>query len=376
MAPGKTNHDSNRIVKNSIMAYLHSLYIQSIECSIVEHRWWYYGRMLHAIQDSYSDAHCARDTDRAAMPIRFFQNYVSQDGSKHAISDSTVQEDLQNLAADKLSHDQAAVVSQVRDRKPKLYRKALEMSTQLLDVLWTNTHVSGSLYPDNIWDKVLPILENVFLFDSDQYADSSAGQSLPEYAKDAPYTRYRDATLHSDTVAPDRQKQRVEKKTRGHREGEEQKPIAYRVFVHSLTAQSLEDADTFAGKSDGFFRMNVGPGHPFQSDVAHPDSKGVYRWLVSHSFAGLLSDVLYIHMYDSDTILGVPTPENSDHIGVGSVNIFKLLATWREKQAREEKKGKSRFAARRSPFASTTISLGNGHDVEMKFKLQEYESEH
>jgi hypothetical protein len=319
------NRETNGQVKTAIIVFLKSLYLDSRLVS-EEKQWWFYGRMLHTIQDSYSDAHCARDTSHPSMPIHFFQDYRKQTMSDHSVSDQNPIEFREKLH-DLSKHFQN---SDFTVRKHKLYAKAFEMTKEFFRLVWTPTTAANGN-----WPAIEKLLDRVFVFDSLEWENAPAGGSLPEFAADKANARDREQKVYGNeafnpfsTVLPFLM--------------DDKRPVtAYAMWPVSLTIKSISMTGARSGdwhsKNDPFLLIRAGSGKVFQSQeatpqryrtrrrVLQPDREGStysdYDWELHHTFECHLGDDLSISVYDSDNVLSAPSKDDGDLLGTSLVNV-------------------------------------------------------
>jgi hypothetical protein len=319
-AMASTLNGRNSDVYDALSAYLHSLYEQSrhVDDDI---RWWYYGRMLHAFQDSHSDAHCARDTDKEDLPIHFFQDYSKQSMGNHGTSDTSPEEDEKKIAELKAEGGaeataEAAKISKILKKKRKLYARAGRLSAKLLNVVWTNRRKGTDFPAVNIWSAVQAVIYEVFNFDdSSEYGSwsrASAGGSLPLYAADPSDAR----ELSDFGETPTERSQKYPHTLHGSS-----------VTFTKIVGRDMYDADLI-GTSDPFIVIEV-PGEASYQTEAAPPSK--YRqkknedvWILHHESRADHDATIHFTVYDSDTMIGIPKPEDSELMGKGSLNIRDL----------------------------------------------------
>jgi C2 domain len=329
MSSGTNKHETNGAVVSAITLYLKELYEDSRKAQPVEHRWWYYGRILHAIEDSYSDAHVNRANDED-LSVRFFENYADQDGHKHSISDDSPEHDLEliNEARADNDLDDADIKLRLKLQKHKklLWRRAEEMSIAFLRIVWDNVASSpGEAAPDK-WKEIRKFLdENVYYFSS-AWLMAGAGGSVPEYAKKGVKGRNRDSYVHGD-FTPD------EKLFMHDLNYVMQQPESNRVtvIITHITGHNLHDADLI-GESDAFVVIKSGKLTPFQTQTVAPtamrrQSKEFdVEWNLFREMSLPASTVMHIEVYDSDTLIGVPKPEDSDFMGKGEITFEDFLS--------------------------------------------------
>jgi hypothetical protein len=325
MASGLNSAESNSDVEVAIEIYLNGLY-QSSRTASPAHRWWYYGRILHTIQDSYSDAHCARNVDSPRLPIHFFQNYAEQSMRKHSSSDTSPEEDAAKLAdmSDSTESDEREALQRILGRKKKLAARALKMSIAFLKLVWDNVPTDGETRAPSKWWHVRTLLSDVFHFENAQWLEAAAGGSLPAYASDA---------AHARALSDVGERKAKDGAFRG----------AYGVYVaiSKIVATGLHDEDII-GSSDPFIvittenrekddKDNTGGNTntlphrskqvSFQTQTAPPSkmrkSKSTFEWELSHEFRGAPERQLTFTVYDSDTLIGIPRASNSELLGSG-----------------------------------------------------------
>jgi C2 domain len=310
--------ETNSHVKKAILTYLHGLYEESRSVP-EEQRWWFYGRMLHAIEDSFSDAHCARNVDAPNLPIRFFQDYSKQVMAKHGASDTSPTEDKAAFAKSSTDKD-VALKKKIAARKQKLYAQALHVSKEFLSIVFTagGRDAKGKLSPTmtkDLWPSIKQLLDTkVFVFDSLKWKDAGSGGSLPDYAKDAKDARALD---------------KVETENRGRDTRLDLTQLAAILTITRIEGVGLVDKDT-VGQSDPFvvFSNPSIVGTPFQTVEVLPGSRSTGRdgklrvvWNLNHDFTGPMYQALTLRVYDNDRLVGMPTPDGSDFMGEGKIKL-------------------------------------------------------
>jgi C2 domain len=321
-AMASTLNGRNSDVYDALTAYLHSLYDQSREVDD-DVRWWYYGRMLHAFQDSHSDAHCARDTEHADLPIHFFQDYSKQSMGNHGMSDTSPEEDEKKMAeliteGKKESTAEAAKISKILKKKKKLYARAEKLSAKLLNIVWDNGRNRAGEKAADRWFEIMSVIEQVFNFDvSSKHGPwrlAAAGGSLPLYAADPS-----DARELSDF---------------GSLSVEGMKLIVHphdaqevTVSITKLVGRDMYDADLI-GTSDPFIVIKIDGEEPYQTEAAppskHRQKKNEDQWILHYELDVSKDATIHFTVYDSDTMIGIPKPEESDLMGKASVHIPKI----------------------------------------------------
>jgi C2 domain len=319
MASTLNHHNSD--VYDALTAYLHSLYEQSRHVDD-DVRWWYYGRMLHAFQDSHSDAHCARDTDKEDLPIHFFQDYSKQSMGNHGMSDTSPEEDEKKIAELKAEGDaeataEAAKISKILKKKRKLYARAEKLSAKFLDLVWDNRRTDeGTSEAKNNWFLIRAVVDEIFNFDNHSkfgsWKKSDAGGSLPLYAADP--SDARELSDFGGVVA--------RKAMKGVR-----RPIMVVLAINKIVGRNMYDADLF-GSSDPFIVIEVDGKKPYQTEAAPPSKyrqkKNEDVWILHHEMRVGQDAVLKFTVYDSDTMIGIPKPEESDLMGKGTLKVADL----------------------------------------------------
>jgi hypothetical protein len=326
MSSGANRHETNSAVMAAVTLYVKELYEDSRKAQPVEHRWWYYGRILHAIEDSYSDAHVAR-VDNEKMSIRFFENYADQDGHKHSISDDSPGEDVQLIEEARADNDlddkDIKLRQKLQRRKKSLWRRAEEMSIAFLRMVWDNVASKpGEAAPDK-WKEIVELLENeIYVFDGAWFT-AAAGGSLREYTKEGVKGRSRDKYdfgAHSAFFLQHNMKYMMQHVSAG----------MVRLGITHITGKDLHEAD-WIGQSDAFVVMQTGTMSTFQTQAAAPTAlhrrskEFDFEWNIHHFILLPESTVVYFKVYDSDTFIGIPKPEDSDHMGEGEITLMDFL---------------------------------------------------
>jgi hypothetical protein len=361
-----TNHQ----VYSAIKVNLRELYTQSRRATD-EQRWWWYGRMLHCIQDSYSDAHAARDLQNENLPITFFENYAMQKMKLHSLSDSSPDADDEELAEAKAKSgtkdeetDRIKLLSKLNQRKKKLYNMAQNKTAEFLRIVWKNRGTNGRKNAPNVWPEIKEFLDTVFQF-ADTYADfdtSVTGGSLPEYAVDEKHSRRRDwyeqsSRHHSAITAPKlggvftrgiRSMQLRRKELPGvHGYSTEvfNRPATLSVdprvtsssllHLRRIVARNLASGDTFGSnevfivvKTDserGRYQTEVAVPHKLRTHDSDEDVFNMEHTLYEHAFLG--HGKVKFYAYDSDRVVGVPTEAESNLIGEGEAKLSDFKPT-------------------------------------------------
>jgi hypothetical protein len=324
-AMASTLNGRNSNVYDALTAYLHSLYDQSRQVDD-DVRWWYYGRMLHAFQDSHSDAHCARDTDKENLPIHFFQDYSKQSMGNHGMSDTSPEEDEKKIAELKAEGGaeataEAAKVAKILKKKRKLYARAEKLSARLLTVVWDNRRERAGYRATDRWFEVMSVIDEVFNFDRhsefSSWSRAAAGGSLPLYAADPS-----DARELSDfgSLSNDKFKLALRPKNAN----------IVTVSINKIVGRNMYDADLI-GSSDPFIVIQADGEKPTQTEAAPPSKyrqqKNEDVWILHHEVRAAKTATIHFTVYDSDTMVGIPKPEDSDLMGKGSMKVSKLLYT-------------------------------------------------
>jgi hypothetical protein len=341
MASGMNAIETNIDVKESLFRYIKYLYDKS-RWAIDEKRWWYYGRILHAIQDSYSDAHCARDTDNMpTLPIRFFENYSNQEGSLHALSDTSPSEDAEALRAKDGDEAELKLRRDLLPRKRKLWNRAIEMSKEFLRIVFVDgsrkdksTHrryVYENTTVDQ-WPQVEKVLQKVFALDkANGWDHAEAGGTKTQYTKEG-------AEGRSDQGRPEikvprawdgsKTLSRLMTSTAG-------KPESFKEYTLVMTkvlGQDFGSGDIF-GENEVWFMVRGTDltGAPYHSEVSQPVSRkevdGILtnKWEFSRKFIGVGRSSVHFDVYDSDTLLGLPEPHEKDLIGQGKIHVHDFI---------------------------------------------------
>jgi C2 domain len=328
MSSGTNKHETNGAVVSAITLYLKELYEDSRKAQPVEHRWWYYGRILHAIEDSYSDAHVNRANDED-LSVRFFENYADQDGHKHSISDDSPEHDLEliNEARADNDLDDADIKLRLKLQKHKklLWRRAEEMSIAFLRIVWDNVaSTPGEAAPDK-WREIAKLLDSeIYSFDSSWFT-ATAGGSVPEYAKKGVKGRGRDAY---DFGVRTEDEQLIQHNLNYMMQHVSSKLIE--LTVTHITGKDLYDADLI-GESDPFIVIETGQVASFQTQAVAPTAmrrrskEFDVEWKLDHHIMLPETTVIYFKVYDSDTLIGVPKPEDSDFMGEGEITLIDWL---------------------------------------------------
>jgi C2 domain len=322
-AMASTLNGRNSDVYEALIAYLHSLYEQSRRVDD-DVRWWYYGRMLHTFQDSHSDAHCARDTDKEDLPIHFFQDYSKQSMGNHGMSDTSPEEDEKKIAELKAEGDaeataEAAKIAKILKKKKKLYARAEKLSAQFLEAVWDNNRDESGGRNEAVdqWGHVRDVIDKVFNFDRNSNRESwslaAAGGSLPLYAADPSDARELSdfgevsTMLHDSVLHPWSRKSTVS--------------------ISRIVARDMYDADLI-GTSDPFIVIEVDGEEPYQTESAPPSKyrqkKNEDVWILHHEMRAEHDATIHFTVYDSDTMVGIPKPEESELMGKGSIKISEL----------------------------------------------------
>jgi C2 domain len=321
-AMASTLNGRNSDVYDALIAYLHSLYEQSRRVDD-DVRWWYYGRMLHAFQDSHSDAHCARDTDKANLPIHFFQDYSKQSMGNHGTSDTSPEEDEKKIAELLAEGGEEAIaetakVSKILKKKKKLYARAEKLSAQFLKAVWDNNRQNGrNNEAVDQWYRVKVVIDKVFNFDRSSKGESwslaAAGGSLPLYAADPA-----DARELSDFG---------EVSTKRHISKFDLRSRKSTVSISRIVGRDMYDADLI-GTSDPFIVIKVEGEEPYQTEAAPPSKyrqkKNEDVWILHHELRAAFDATIHFTVYDSDTMIGIPKPEDSDLMGKGTLKVSEL----------------------------------------------------
>jgi hypothetical protein len=313
----------NYEVKNAIMVYCKNMYEASREATESK-RWWYYGRILHLIEDSYSDAHVARNIDDPLLPIRFFQNYAVQDGHKHGISDTKPEEDEESIKAGaKKPNADIKLMQKIAARKKKLYAQAMLMSERFLEIVFvggSRDSIEGPKKSKDLWPRIKDVLDAVFTFDLPTWSGAVAGSSLPEYAKEGVNGR----KLDSHDYAPGPGSQLVD---------QPQESLSFSltqvIGVDLVKADAIGDSDPFIVITGDGVR-----GTPFQTTEALPmshrmsNSKSEVVWDLDHDFVGDKTSELTLTVYDSDTLIGVPSVADSDLLGIATIKLHDFFSQY------------------------------------------------
>jgi hypothetical protein len=348
--PGTNAELTNAGVKNAIIAYLKGLYARA-RMSEPAKRWWYFGRMLHTVQDSYSDAHCARDLDASDdLPIRFFQNYAHQGMSKHAESDTSSDElthevDEYQKNDKKLKHFFHSTMYLMR--KSLLQQKAQAMSIELLHVLARDAKPSTGYgsgvfingQHDN-WKQVLYVLNRVFVFADEKWANALTGGTLEEYSVKPQYNRARDQNefriFQGTSMAMRDAAAGVYGSHSRPQEANRRLPLsvlrtASIKLMRAAVFGDFSHADLLGG-AELYLRITVGSYPAIQTETAMFDSGSKYAamtkaagsWDLSHAYNVELHDMITIELYDDDKAFGVPDPAESDLLGRAAQSCFAI----------------------------------------------------
>jgi hypothetical protein len=312
------NPVTNDKVLASIKVNMRELYVQSRRATD-EQRWWWYGRMLHCIQDSYSDAHVARDFGQNDLPITFFQNYAQQKMKLHALSDSSPVDDAKELAGvrfhGKKGTEKTKKLALLAQRKRRLYAMAQTKTTEFLRIVWNNRRKPGRAEARDLWPQIDRYLNSVFVFSTQfglDWAAAPTGGSLPDYAANPSNARLRNwfsiayAFWSKLTTSM------------SHYFGVDM----FTLSLKRIVARDLASGDTF-GSNEVFIVVKTVI-DTFQTDVAvphklrtHKEDEDVFN--LDHTLYG--SGMVQFSVYDSDRVVGVPTQAESDLIGEGEVHI-------------------------------------------------------
>jgi hypothetical protein len=345
MASGMNAIETNIDVKESLFRYIKYLYDKS-RWAIDEKRWWYYGRILHAIQDSYSDAHCARDTDNMpTLPIRFFENYSNQEGSLHALSDTSPSEDAEALRAKDGDEAELKLRRDLLPRKRKLWNRAIEMSKEFLRIVFVDgsrkdksTHrryVYENTTVDQ-WPQVEKVLQKVFALDeANGWDKAEAGGTKTQYTKEGATGRSdkgRGRLPNTDTWKGAKTLRSLfHTESWNHDDG----PVTHReidMVMTKVLGQDFGSGDIF-GENEVWFMVRGADlgGAPYHSEVSQPISRkevdGILtnKWEFNRKFVGHWKTTLVFDVYDSDTLLGLPEPHEKDLIGKGRIKISEFF---------------------------------------------------
>jgi C2 domain len=323
-AMASTLNGRNADVYDALIAYLHSLYDQSRRVDD-DVRWWYYGRMLHAFQDSHSDAHCARNTDKEDLPIHFFQDYSKQSMGNHGMSDTSPEEDEKKIAELKAEGGaeataEAAKVAKILKKKIKLYARAEKISAKLLRVVWSNAReIEGTDgVAEDRWTDVKAVIDEVFNFDHSTdfgtWKQAAAGGSLPLYAADPS-----DARELSDFGDLPKDHGKLPLRSKADRKAT--------ASITKIIGRDMYDADLI-GTSDPFIVIKVEGEEPYQTEAAPPSKyrqkKNEDQWILHHEMSVAKDATIHFTVYDSDTMIGIPKPEESDLMGKGTLKVSAL----------------------------------------------------
>jgi len=277
---GKTNGE----VRKTIIERMKSLYDEFRKADR-NTRFWYVGQMLHCIQDSFSDAHAARDVDDKELPLLFFQDYKAQNGKLHGVADINIDEgdcdakfDMKGDA--NLQH--LWKTSDIHRIKRVLWEKALQISTDLIKMLDKNaaTHFGAG---DDQWDsKLKAFFENVvFKFKNAEWEKAKPGGSLPLYAKDASVARRRDQLVVS---------------SRGTFHSADSKFIT----IVKLSAGAFLNADLFGTAVEPYAIVDVNGQH-FKLAVKEMKSNDdEVEWIINRQVRVGATDSIVIKIYDKD----------------------------------------------------------------------------
>jgi hypothetical protein len=324
---------TNDDVVKQIKVYMRKLYQESRDVS-PEKRWWYYGRMLHTIQDSYSDAHVARDVGQPGLPVHFFQNYAKQLAEHHAIADSSIEDDEKAIKDDPDSAS-SKLRARILRRKAQLYTTAVARSTELLDLLWDgaydNTRAGTS---DDLWPSIDKLLDKVYLFPNNRWRKAITGGALPSYNSKADSISGRlldQMEYGSFDTNPMELSDTMHKHLNGY----------VRLTITKIVATNLPSAD-FIGTTDPFLTISNGLHTLFvagEGELQKPKtsvkgsrkrkqtSQPEFVWELDHSRDMMLYTPLEIDVYDSDVVLAVPRPEDSEWLGMGKIDPAEFLAS-------------------------------------------------
>jgi hypothetical protein len=330
---------TNADVRSKIFIYLEDLYAQSRHAS-PQQRWWYYGRMLHCLQDSYSDSHVARNeepsTYDAGVHVHFFQDYSSQVGAKHALSDSSPQQDEKRIKqAEQDGEDQSDEIKTLKQRLPRkriLYAEALRMSSKVLRALWYNTRRSETSPADDLWvSKLQPIFGEVFSMGLTQWSTAPTGGSLPTYANDGRYSeRQRKEMAFGVELNARHVLDRII-------------PSAYlNVILTKIRAFNVPtDADVFSA-TDPYIRIvSSATGQAVQTRVLSKSAvlsnreaarsgrttakTMTYEWNMRLSMRLADYASISIVLYDADNLRGVPQPSSSELLAQTMISAVDFL---------------------------------------------------
>jgi C2 domain len=304
---------TNEQVRKDIIFYIKDLY-HSSKFGEPETRWWYYGRIIHCIQDSYSQAHVARDIKTPGYPIRFFQDYGKQQGKLHAVADSAPLADLDEIRKSSSSSSDVENAVYLRKAllsdKQKLYTRMLAMTRKFLEIVWDDDYRPYTTRKGSKWGEIDQFLnEEVFVFDSPKWRVAMAGGTLPGFAVDGEKGREMDQSVpHRATEWP---LQMVD-------------GFPLEIEIIEIQATGLKSADMI-GHSDPFVEMFI-EGKAYQTAVADDYSKSnAAIWTIGRKFYAYPFSSVTFKLYDSDTLMGVPSAAESEHLGTATYNLQKCI---------------------------------------------------
>jgi hypothetical protein len=307
---------TNEYVVKQIKVFMKQLYTESRKAP-PEHRFWYYGRMLHTIQDSYSDAHVARDLTSPGAPVHFFQNYARQDGDKHALADSSLREDRVAITEHPDSK-YSKVRAEIRPRKARLYALAMRASVEFLDLVWEDSPENEN--NKDVWPEIEKLLDEVYQFSSPDWLHAATGGALPIYSK---HGNGFGRPLHlmgygfkisnpfkvSDTATTKK------RSAAGFVE----------VTIVKVVAIGLPSGDMI-GHNDPFLSIGIGHSVPFTTGVGDHETvtsdgseESKFTWKLDHAAETPQGQAITFAVYDSDSVLSVAKTHNSDFLGAGSI---------------------------------------------------------
>jgi hypothetical protein len=287
---------TNLEVRDRIFARFQSLYEESRKVSS-EKRYWYYGSILHTLQDGHSDAHVARAMDVPDMPIHFFQNYKQQEGGKHGVADADADAAECEQKFETSSMEAGTELTDmykntdIKKIKERLYKRSAALSEEFLRIVRGNRARPGhkdsieAPAPD-IWEsELLPFFEKAFAFDTRKdWTHAAPGGSLPLYAKSVDIARGR------NQFVPGKRE-----------EGEKGE---FTIKIESIKGSDFMDKDYVTGGSDVYLSISVGNYESVKTEVKENfASKANAEWKVDQEWIVSPGDIVRVEAFDSDDSL-------------------------------------------------------------------------